>query len=578
VTIRRFDLDGRAAELRRLLGRGREVVILAAVIGVLTGLGVAAFDRITANAIFGWLTSTPVWVEALGPPVGLALAAACLHWLAGGAGPATADEYIHSVVDPEGRFALRPVLGKLLASMATLGGGAAMGFEGPSIYLGTAVGAAVQRRLRPRMWAVDPHTALIAGAAAGVAAIFKAPATGAVFAIEVPYQDDLASNALLPALVGAATGYATFAALNGTDPLIPVGGRPPIDARDIIGAAAVGIACGVGARIFAWLLRAAKTLSGRLPAWQRVAAGGAVLAGLAVASHEAFDGKAFSLGPGYRAVEWSLDPHRALPLIALLATMRVVATATSVAGGGVGGLFVPLVVQGALTGRLIGGAVGGPNESLFVVLGIAAFLGAGYRVPLAAVMFVAEATGRPGFVVPGLLAAVVAQLMMGAASVSPYQARRRFGHVEERADLPIESVLVTDVPTARPDDTLSGFFAAHVALARRRAVPVVAGGDDGAADGGRAVYVGIVFLDDLLAVDPERWPTTAIDAVMRTDAPVGRPDWTIGEALAAMVAAGVEYLPVIGDDGALRGMAGTVDILDLGDLLGRLESPPGSGP
>ena len=168
--------------------------------------------------------------------------------------------------------------------MATLGGGAAMGFEGPSIYLGAAVGAAVHRRLSPRLAAIDRHTALIAGAAAGVAAIFKAPATGAVFALEVPYQDDLASGALLPALVGAATGYAAFAALNGTDPLIPVGGRPPIDARDLIGAAAVGIACGAGARVFAWLIRSAKALGGRLPAWQRVALAGVVLAGLVVAS------------------------------------------------------------------------------------------------------------------------------------------------------------------------------------------------------------------------------------------------------------------------------------------------------
>jgi CBS domain-containing protein len=84
----------------------------------------------------------------------------------------------------------------------------------------------------------------------------------------------------------------------------------------------------------------------------------------------------------------------------------------------------------------------------------------------------------------------------------------------------------------------------------------------------------MVFLDDVLSVDPEQWPTTSIGAVMRTDAPVGRPDWTIGQALAAMVGAGVEYLPVVADDGALRGLAGTVDILDLDDLLGRLESRP----
>jgi CBS domain-containing protein len=248
--------------------------------------------------------------------------------------------------------------------------------------------------------------------------------------------------------------------------------------------------------------------------------------------------------------------------VALLATIRVVATTASVAGGGVGGLFVPLVVQGALTGRLIAGAVGGANESLYVVLGIAAFLGAGYRVPLAAVMFVAEATGRPGFVVPGLLAAVVAQLVMGNASVSPYQQRRRLGHVEERAHLPIGSVAVAEVATTRGDETLSGFFAGHVAVARRRAVPVL-GADDG--------YEAMVFLHDVLAVDPGQWPTTTVADVMRVDAPVGRPDWTVGQALAAMLAADVDHLPVVAEDGSLRGVASTADILDLDDLLARLD-------
>ena len=56
-----------------------------------------------------------------------------------------------------------------------------------------------------------------------------------------------------------------------------------------------------------------------------------------------------------------------------------------------------------------------------MIIGVAAFLGAGYRVPLAAVMFVAEASGRPGFVVPALLAAVAAALVMGSASVTTYQ-------------------------------------------------------------------------------------------------------------------------------------------------------------
>jgi CIC family chloride channel protein len=53
---------------------------------------------------------------------------------------------------------------------------------------------------------------------------------------------------------------------------------------------------------------------------------------------------------------------------------------------------------------------------------VSAFLGAGYRVPLAGVVFAAEASGRPGFVVPGLIATIVAELFMGDASASAYQA------------------------------------------------------------------------------------------------------------------------------------------------------------
>ena len=69
----------------------------------------------------------------------------------------------------------------------------------------------------------------------------------------------------------------------------------------------------------------------------------------------------------------------------------------------------------------MGGVVNRSDLDLFIVIGVAAFLGAGYRVPLAAVMFVAETTGRPSFVVPGLIAAVAAELVMGHSSVTTYQ-------------------------------------------------------------------------------------------------------------------------------------------------------------
>ena len=58
------------------------------------------------------------------------------------------------------------------------------------------------------------------------------------------------------------------------------------------------------------------------------------------------------------------------------------------------------------------------------MLGVAAVLGAGYQVPLAAVMFVAETSGSPGYVVPALLAAVAADIAVGHESVTDYQQER----------------------------------------------------------------------------------------------------------------------------------------------------------
>jgi CIC family chloride channel protein len=108
-------------------------------------------------------------------------------------------------------------------------------------------------------------------------------------------------------------------------------------------------------------------------------------------------------------------------VVAVILLLRCTATSATVVGGGVGGLFIPLVVAGALTGRIVGGSVHALDTSLFTVIGVAAFLGAGYRVPLAAITFVAEATGRPGFLVPGILAAVVAELVMSRSSVTNLQ-------------------------------------------------------------------------------------------------------------------------------------------------------------
>ncbi|MDQ6853675.1 MAG: chloride channel protein [Actinomycetota bacterium] len=69
--------------------------------------------------------------------------------------------------------------------------------------------------------------------------------------------------------------------------------------------------------------------------------------------HRGGFGDGLTLGPGYRAIAWTLEPKRAIALIAALFVLRALATALTVGGGGAGGLFIPLFVQGWLLGRFI---------------------------------------------------------------------------------------------------------------------------------------------------------------------------------------------------------------------------------
>jgi len=387
---------------------------------VITGFAVAGFERLTVDIVFDHgVAKLPIWLLAFAPGVGLAIATLWLRIPARGLSPATADEYLESFHDGKA-LTVRDLVHRGVAAVATLGTGGALGLEGPSIYLGATIGATLQRRFRRIFEGADPNLLLVAGAAAGIAAIFKAPATGAVFALEVPYQDDLARRMLLPALVAAASGYVALVAVNGTTALFPIAGTPPLSFVDLAAAAALGLTAGIGARCFAWLLQLSKRIASypKYSALRVISAGGCIAALFAIG--RGLTGESLVLTPGYGVVQWALDPKRGLALLAAILVLRCLATSAAVAGGGVGGLFVPLVVSGALLGRMFGDVIG-HDTSLFLVVGIAAFLGAGYRVPLAAVMFVAETTGRPGFIVPGLIAAVVAELVMGQASVTSHQ-------------------------------------------------------------------------------------------------------------------------------------------------------------
>ncbi len=542
--------------------RWPRIIFLAMVTGIVTGLAVAGLEWLAGEVMLEWLLNdAELWMQIAAPGLGLAVAAVLLLVAASRASPATADEYIRNYHQPQ-RFSLKTMPGKIAASIATLGSGNSLGFEGPSMFMGAGIGDAIHRRFHRLFTRDETKILMVAGAAAGVAAIFKTPATGALFALEVPYQQDLASRAVVPALVSSASSYITYVAFYGTEPIFGprIAGSPTFEFGDLLAAAAIGLACGIGANLFARFIVAMKRVATDVRVPIRLAAAALGLATLAGASYVAYD-EPLTLGPGFESVQWAVDPERGVWLILLLFLMRAAATGLSVAGGGAGGVFIPLVVQGALLGRLAAELIGSDQETLFTAVGAAAFLGAGYRTPLAAVTFVAESTGQPGLVVPGLIATALAQFLMGRQTIAPDQQSERRGHVEQRLTMPASAAMRRDVHTCPPDVPVDEVVQVHFLRARAESIPVT---DDGA-------YLGMVTLSDVLAVDRSELATTTVADVLRTDLPTATLGWSLRRVSEAMENADVDRVAVLETDGRLAGIVTTNELIQLEDLLSDLE-------
>ncbi len=547
------------------VARNPRLLTASALIGVVVALIVAAFESLALVVLFERLLHQPLWVLITAPAVGLFAARALLFLGGRGTTVATSDEYIRAFHERHPRIRIREMPAKIMAGVATIGGGGALGLEGLSIYAGSSLSLFAHRHAGRFFRRDEARILLTAGAAAGVSAIFKTPATGVIFALEAPYQEDVIPQALVPSLIASAASYTTFVTLLGPEPVVPIFGEGlglgNLDAEDLLGALVLGVMAGVAGRAFAWLTRKVKAAAATMAWVKRAAVASLLLAGLVVVSDQLF-GEALSLGPGARAMDWVIQQD-ALGLIALLFAVRVAATLATTYGGGVGGLFIPLSTLGVVVGQFVGVGINADNLALYPVLGLAAFLGAGYRTPIAAVMFVAESTrGGGAFVVPALIAAAVSQVVSGPSSVAAHQRGRRLGYLESRFMLPLSSIINADVFTVPPDATVSEFVYVHVLGRRERVVPVVSG----------HTYLGMARLADLSSVERDDWETTTLDSLMATDLPVARPSWTLRDAVVAMENADVDVLAVADNAGNFIGIVTEDDVVRFGEILDETES------
>src|SRR4029077_7806494 len=156
------------------------------------------------------------------------------------------EEIIRSYHEHQGDIDIGPFWWKILAAVTTVGSGGSAALEGPSIYGGGAIGSWLWSKLRRfGLERRDRRIMLISGAAAGMGAVSRAPLTGLVFALEMPYKDDLAHEALLPSLIASVVAYAMLVAIVGSQPLFGFAGSTTFSETDLMWSALLGAIIGL---------------------------------------------------------------------------------------------------------------------------------------------------------------------------------------------------------------------------------------------------------------------------------------------------------------------------------------------
>ena len=544
-------------------------LIIAPIMGVVTGLLITLIVEI----ILKWMWP-PILHYYLGHRIamipglalGFVIAGLLMQYLTPDPDEHSTEEIIRSYHEHQGDVQIRSFVPKLLAAIATVGFGGSAALEGPSIYGGGAIGSWMWTKLRklglePR----DRRIMLISGAAAGMSAVFRAPLTGIIFALEMPYKDDLAHEALLPSLIASVVSFATMAAFLGTQPLFDFVTGSSYTRRDLLWSAVLGVVCGLVAMIFDITFRRLRTFSVKasIPHWVKMLIGGVLTGVCGLIFVSMFKGNLVPIGPNYEAVPQILQQaHSSVELVAF-GVLKLAATLFSLGVGGVSAMFVPLFLTGSSFGTAFAQSiVHSPSLDLYAAVGMAAFIAGGYKTPLTAVIFVAEATGGHSYIIPALIGAAVAYAVSGEASVSGDQRLHEGVKVAELSKIMVRDVMQKRVISAGAESKLRQFVDSIGAHHAHAAYPVYEG----------EKLAGTISVSSLSKVAPQKWDQLAVRDL--TDQRVTRvpPECDLREALRLLMAQhGQHMLLVTSGDGKLDG------ILTKSDILSALDTRGGNG-
>ena len=413
--------------------------------------GAAGEPAAYADSLAG-LSHEPVrWLLVLVPALGGLVSGYLVQRFAPEASGHGTDAAILSFHRLGGRVRGRVPIVKTITSAITLGTGGSGGKEGPIAQIGAGFGSVLATRLG--LPDSERRLLMLAGVGAGVAAIFKAPLAGALFAGEVLYQsEELEHEALVPSVIASVVSYSVFASVHGFAPVFRTPAVTFHRPQELLGYGLLGLICGA----VGWLyVRCFYGLHGvfarlRMPEWLKPALGGLCtgLVGLAFPA---------VLATSYGYLQQALDGQATagIGFFLALALLKILTTSFSIGSGGSGGVFGPALVIGGSLGFVVGticqqiGLLA--DARAMIPVGMAGFFGGAAHAPLSTVIMVSEMTGNYELLVPSMFTCAVSVVCLRGVRLYREQVRDRLAspaHVEESVAALLKGRLVADAANA----------------------------------------------------------------------------------------------------------------------------------
>ena len=475
-----------------------------------------------------------------------------------GSGTHTVLEAYHLT---NGEIRLKDTIVKPAASILTIGLGGSAGPEGPSLLAGGGVASALSRRFK--VHAELRRRLFVAGAAAGLAATFRTPLTAILFALEIPYKNDLDRETLIEATIASVPAYLLSIALLGSEPLFGVVEVSALTLNEIALSLLLGLLCGLYAvfftRTFTWTTQLSFRLRKKIGSFGLIVLGAAVLSLSGIFS-------LYTIGVGLHFVNVILQGATfSLAFLALIILVKTFATTFTLNFGGSGGLFFPTIVVGAAIGYMFSLTFHVNLTVMFVAVGMAALLAGTHKILLTPVAFVVETLGGV-FAIPALLASAMSYLVSGKHSFYPLQPHTRLKTEElalerfylkgeelipEKLESTFANEFMTDNPVVLHQGTTVREALATFKNTKLRVLPVI----DENAD-----VVGVVTLEDLGYVDVERQGIDICDTLMHNPA-VMTEQTSLRHVASFMVETQQDHVFVLDKDERLIGVISGIDVV-----------------